>query len=42
MLTNPKVICVAVRWLREDPLPSGRVRYVLAAADYQRLFDAVA
>ena len=39
VLTKPKILCVAIT-LREYEL-SGRIRYVLSAADYQRLVDAV-
>jgi len=40
VLTKPKIICVAIEWLRVDK-EGDRKRYVLGAADYQRLVDAV-
>ena len=39
VLTKPKIVCVAIT-LREYEL-GGRTRYVLNAADYQRLVDAM-
>ena len=40
VLTKPKIVCVSIAWLREYE-EGGRKRYVLGAADYQRLLDAV-
>ena len=44
VLTKPKILCVLIDWLRVDKLRVGedeRLRYVMAAATYQRLLDAV-
>ena len=43
VLTKPKILPVAIKWLRIEPALGTRrpVRYVLSATDYQRLLDAV-
>ena len=43
VLTKPKILPVAIKWLRIESAQGTRrpVRYVLKAADYQRLLDAV-
>ena len=41
VLTKPKILCVDVQWLRvEEAGRNKKKRYVLSAADYQRLLDA--
>ena len=40
VLTKPKILAIAIEWHDEYEL-SGRKRYVLSAADYRRLVDAV-
>ena len=40
VLTKPKILSVKIEWLREYEV-SGRTRYVMSAATYQRLLDAV-
>jgi hypothetical protein len=40
VLTKPKILCVPIAWLR-DYDEGGCKRYVLSAADYSRLVDAV-
>lgn len=41
VLTKPKILPIAMEWLRVETPANGSKRYVLAAATYQRLVDAV-
>ena len=41
VLTKPKILTVEVRWLRVEEREGAPTRYVMRAADYQRLVDAV-
>ena len=41
VLTKPKILTVAFDWLRIDSKRNAKDRYVMRAADYQRLTDAV-
>ena len=42
VLTKPKILPVAIEWERVEPAQGNkRKRYVLSAASYQRLVDAV-
>lgn len=41
VLTRTKILCVPIMWLREDSRRNAPTRYVLSAAAYQRLIDAV-
>ena len=42
MLTKPKILPVEIRWARiEEARGNAPKRYVLSAATYQRLLDAV-
>ena len=41
VLTKPKILTVAIEWLRVEQRRNARTRYVLSAAMYQRLIDAV-
>ena len=41
VLTKPKILTVALDWLRIDSKRNAKDRYVMRAADYQRLTDAV-
>ena len=41
VLTKPKILTVPIEWLREEEARNGRKRYIMSAAMYQRLVDAV-
>ena len=41
VLTKPKILTVAIEWLRVEERRNTPTRYVLSAAMYQRLLDAV-
>ena len=41
VLTKPKILCVAIEWLRIDEPRNAARRYVMSAATYSRLVDAV-
>ena len=41
VLTKPKILTVAIDWLRIDTLANGKQRFILRASDYQRLIEAV-
>ena len=41
VLTKPKILCVPIEWLRVEERQNAKTRYVLSAATYQRLTDAV-
>jgi hypothetical protein len=41
VLTKPKILTVAIEWLRVEERRNMSTRYVLSAAMYQRLLDAV-
>ena len=41
VLTKPKIICIPIAWLRVEERRNATKRYVLSAATYQRLTDAV-
>ena len=41
VLTKPKILTVPIEWLREEEARNGRKRYIMSAATYQRLVDAV-
>ena len=41
VLTRPKILCVAVEWLRVEEKRSRATRYVLSANNYQRMLDAL-
>ena len=42
VLTKPKILCVAIEWLRvEDAQRNAATRYVLSASTYQSLVQAV-
>ena len=40
-MTKPKILPIELEWLRVETLANGSKRHVLAAANYQRLIDAV-
>lgn len=41
VLTKPKILTVPIEWQRVEETRNGRKRYILSAATYQRLVDAV-
>ena len=41
VLTKPKILTVAIDWLRVNTLANGKQRFILKASDYQRLIEAV-
>ena len=41
MLTKPKMLSVKVEWLRVEERVGAPTRYVISAAAYQRLLEAV-
>ena len=41
VLTKPKILTVPIEWLRQEGARNGRKRYIMSAAMYQRLVDAV-
>ena len=41
VLTKNKILCVQIEWLRVEDRRDGTKRYVMSAAIYQRLLDAV-
>ena len=41
VLTKPKILTVPIEWLQVEEARNGRKRYILSAAMYQRLVDAV-
>jgi hypothetical protein len=41
VLTKPKILTVLIEWDHEYDVPNGPKRYVMSAATYQRLTEAV-
>ena len=41
VLTKPKILTVPIKWKEVIERRNAATRYVLSAADYQRLVDAV-
>ena len=41
VLTKPKILPIAITWLRVEERQNAPNRYVLAATTYQRLVDAL-
>ena len=41
VLTKPKILTVPIMWLRVEEPQNGHKRYVMNAATYQRLIEAV-
>ena len=41
VLTKPKILTVKIEWLRVEERRNAPKRYIMSAATYQRLVDAV-
>ena len=41
VLTKNNILCVSIKWLRIEERRGGTKRYVMSAATYQRLLEAV-